>query len=337
MYYSNSDVRTEELTKPEIGPNEILVKVKASGICGSDLMEWYRVKTAPRVLGHEIAGQITEAGADVKDFKVRDRVFVSHHVPCDTCDHCQKGNHTVCEQLRTTNFDPGGFAEYVRVPEVNMKNGVFILPDNMSYPAGTFIEPLGCVVRGQRTAGDPKGKTILIIGSGISGMLHLLLARAKGAEKVFATDVSDFRLKMAKDLGAFATFHASQDIPKKVKTWNKGKLADMVIVCAGAPSAMKQALASVEKGGTILFFAPTKPDVITEVEIWELWKNCISLATSYAAAPEDIKEAIQLLETKEVDIRQLITHKLSLDETAKGFKLMVEAKDSLKIIIEPHK
>lgn len=337
MYYTNDDVRIEDMPKPEIGPDEILVRVKASGICGSDVMEWYRAKSAPRVLGHEIAGQITEVGDRVTDYMVRDRVFVSHHVPCDCCEDCKKGNHTVCSQLRGTNFYPGGFSEYVRVPAVNLKNGVFKLPDNLGYPAGTFIEPLACVIRGQLKAGRPEGKNVLVIGSGISGMLHLLLAKAWGAEKVFATDVVDFRLDLAKELGAFATFHASEDIPAKLKTWNRGKLADLVIVCAGAPGAMKQAMSSVAPGGTVLFFAPTEPGFEMPVEIWNLWKNCLTMTTSYAAAPGDIKRAIEMLDSKEVDIRRLITHRLPLDQTAKGFELMTKGKDSLKVIIEPGK
>ncbi|MEO0185669.1 MAG: alcohol dehydrogenase catalytic domain-containing protein, partial [candidate division WOR-3 bacterium] len=152
VYYNNHDIRIEERPLPEIGDNELLVKVIASGICGSDVMEWYRIKSAPRVLGHEIAGEIVRTGKGIKNFKIGDRVFVSHHVPCNVCRYCAKGYHTVCETLKKTNFDPGGFAEYLRVPEINVKFGTFLLPDKVSYEEGTFIEPLGCVIRGQRFA-----------------------------------------------------------------------------------------------------------------------------------------------------------------------------------------
>ena len=169
MYYNNKDIRIEERPKPKIGPGEILVKILASGICGSDVMEWYRIKKAPIVLGHEIAGEIVETGQGVEKYKVGDRVFVSHHIPCNTCRYCLNGFHTVCETLHTTNFDPGGFAEYVRAPQLNVDRGTFVLPDEVSLEEGTFVEPLGCIIRGQRVAGLRPGMTVLILGSGISG------------------------------------------------------------------------------------------------------------------------------------------------------------------------
>ena len=169
MYYKNDDVRLEEIPVPKIGQRELLVKVIASGICGSDVLEWYRVKTSPRVLGHEIAGDIVKAGEGVKNYKIGDRVFVSHHVPCNTCKYCLKGQHTACHTLHTTNFDPGGFSEFLRVPEINVDRGVFVLPDNVSYEEGSFIEPLACVVRGQRLIGIKQSQSVLVIGSGISG------------------------------------------------------------------------------------------------------------------------------------------------------------------------
>ena len=150
MYYNNRDVRIEEMPKPKIGQGEILLKMRASGICGSDLMEWYRIKKAPLVLGHEVTGEIAEVGEGVKDYKPGERVFVAHHVPCNTCRYCLTGNHTACQTLHTTNFYPGGFAEYIRVPQLNVDRGTFLLPKSVSFEEGTFIEPLACVLRGQR-------------------------------------------------------------------------------------------------------------------------------------------------------------------------------------------
>jgi len=200
VYYNNKDIRIEDLPKPRISTDEILVKVIASGICGSDVMEWYRVKKAPRILGHEISGEIEEVGKNVNQYKVGDRVFVSHHVPCNECRYCRAGFHTVCDTLKSTNFDPGGFAQFIRVPEINVRFGTFILPDEVSFDEGTFIEPLGCVIRGQRFADVKKGHTVLLIGSGISGLLHMQLAKAKGAAMVIATDIDEYRLDAAKRL-----------------------------------------------------------------------------------------------------------------------------------------
>ena len=153
FYYNNHDIRVEELPIPRAGEEEVLLKVMASGICGSDVIEWYRVPKAPRVLGHEATGVITQVGDKVKDYKVGDRVFVSHHVPCFECRHCQRANQTACHTLHTTNYYPGGFAQYVLVPKINVQSGIYTLPDSMSFEEGTFIEPLACVSRGQRLSG----------------------------------------------------------------------------------------------------------------------------------------------------------------------------------------
>jgi L-iditol 2-dehydrogenase len=337
MYYNNKDVRIEELPKPKIGPGEILVKVWASGICGSDVMEWYRIKKAPLVLGHEIAGEIAEVSDGVKQYKIGDRVFVSHHIPCNTCRWCLKGYHTVCETLHTTNFDPGGFAEYIRVPRLNVDRGVFILPDEVSYEEGSFVEPLGCVLRGQRKARLKPGDRVLILGSGISGILHLLLARALGAGRLITTDVDDYRLNAAKKFGADAVIHAHDDVPARLGEVNDGRLADLVIICTGALPAFTQALKSVDRGGTVLFFAPTDPGVHLPIPVNEFWRNGITLLPSYGASPLDCTQAIELIRSGRVPVKLMITHRLSLEETALGFKLVAEAKESIKVIIEPHK
>ncbi len=336
-YYNNRDVRLEEMPKPEIGPGELLVKVVASGICGSDLMEWYRIKRAPLVLGHEITGEIVEVGKGVKRYKVGDRVFVSHHVPCGKCRYCLDGQHTVCETLRTTNFDPGGFAEYVRVPKINVEYGTYLLPEEISFEEGTFIEPLACAVRGQRIANVKPGHTVLVIGSGIAGLLHIKLARAIGAGRVIATDMSEYRLKAAKKFGADAVINAKDDVPARLRQFNENRLADRVIVCTGALLAITQALQSVDKGGTILFFAPTDPGVGVQLPFNEIWFKCATLTTSYAGAPEDIKEAMELIRTRKVRVSDMITHRLSLAETGLGFELVAGAGESIKVIIEPQR
>jgi L-iditol 2-dehydrogenase len=168
MYYSNQDVRLEEMPTPQISPGEVLMRVEASGICGTDLLEWYRRHKAPLVLGHEVAGVITAVGDGVERYKEGDRICAAHHVPCNTCHYCLSGHHTVCDTLRQTNFDPGGFAEYIRLPHINVERGVFLLPENVSFEEGTFVEPLACVLRGQRLARLEPGQTVLVIGSGVA-------------------------------------------------------------------------------------------------------------------------------------------------------------------------
>ena len=337
MYYSNNDVRIEEMPVPEISDDELLVKVIASGICGSDVMEWYRLKKAPLILGHEISGIIEKVGKNVKKFKKGDRIFVTHHVPCNTCNFCQDDQQTLCHTLHNTKFYPGGFAQYLRIPEINIQYGTFILPDEVSFDEGTFIEPLACVVRGLRIAHYKKGKTVIVLGSGMAGLLNIKLAKAYGAKKVFATDIDDYRLKLAKKVGADVVFDAKDDIVKQIKNQNNGKLADFVILCAGAPSAVKQAIEAVEFGGTILWFAMTPPGVEVPVPFFDIWNKQIKMYSTYAGAGDDITEAIDLLKNKKIDVNDMISHKLPMDKTPEGFKLVANAEESMKVIIEPQK
>jgi len=338
MWYSNRDVRLEEMPVPQIGFGELLVRVEACGICGSDVMEWYRLDRAPLALGHEIGGQIEVVGEGVERYKKGDRVSVAHHVPCNTCHYCLSGHHTACDTLRRTNFDPGGLAEYIRLPAINVDRGVFLLPDEVSYEEATFIEPLACVLRGQRLAHMRPGNSVLVVGSGIAGLLHVQLARTLGAGRVIATDINDYRLEAAQRFGADATIHAEEDLPARLRQVNQGRLADLVIVCTGATSAIAQALKSVERGGTVLFFAPTDPGVTIPVSINELfWRNDITLTTSYAGSPADYQTALELIRAGTVPVCQMITHRLSLAETGLGFQLVADAQNSIKVIIEPWK
>ena len=335
MYYNNNDIRIEEMPIPTITDNELLVNVKACGICGSDVMEWYRLKKAPLVLGHEMTGEIVKVGKNITEFNEGDRVFVSHHVPCNRCTFCQRDQHTLCDTLHSTNFIPGGFAEYLKVPEINVKNGTFKLPKEISYEEGTFIEPLACVIRGFRIAAMKPGQSVLIIGSGIAGLLTIKLACVQNAARVIATDVNPYRLKMAKNMGADTVIDAQDDVKKQVKKQNQGRLADLVILCTGAPAAAQQAFHLVDRGGTILLFAPTDPGVEIPVPLFDLWNKGVTIVTTYAGSPRDIEAAIELLASKKVVVTDMITHRFPLADAAQGFHLVANAQDSVKVIIIP--
>ena len=335
VYYSNKDVRIEERPIPSINDNELLVKVMSSGICGTDVMEWYRIKKAPLILGHEISGIVEKAGKNIKNFKIGDRVFASHHVPCMKCPYCINGHHTACETLHKTNFDPGGFSEYLGVPKINVEFGTFKLPDNTSFDEGTFVEPMGTVLRAQRLANLKENQTLLVIGSGISGLMHVKVAKSKNAKKIFAVDINEFRLNAAKKFGADFVFDARDDVSQKIKQNNDGRLADVVIVCTGALAAALQALKCVDKGSTILFFAVPKPDEKLEIPINDFWKNEIKIMTSYGAAPNDLEDSIKWIASKKLNLNEMVTHKLKFDEIQKGFQLVAEAKDSIKVIVNP--
>jgi len=321
VYYNNNDIRIEERPKPQLKNREILVKVKASGICGTDLMEWYRIKKAPRVLGHEMTGEIVESKSD--KFKVGQRVFVSHHVPCNACKHCLSGNHTACETLHKGNYDPGGFSEYVRIPEINVENGTYLLPENVSYEEGTMIEPLACVVRAQRIIDVREGQTVLVMGSGISGLLNIAVAKSKKA-KVIATDINEFRLEKARQFGADEVFNANEEL---------GIKADRIIMCTGAMPAFEAAFRYIDRKGTIMLFAIPNKNIPIPVE--DFWRNELSIVSSYGAAPVDLEEAMELIRNGTINVKDMITDRVRLEDIQKGFKIAGGAGNSLKVVVSP--
>ncbi len=337
MYYSNSKVEVEEVSVPRVGPRDILVKVMASGICGSDVLEWYRIKKAPLVLGHELTGEIVDVGKEITQFRTGDRVFTTHHVPCDQCYWCLSGHHTACLVFQTkNNFDPGGFSEYLRVSGRSIDTGTLVLPDGVGYEEGSFVEPLGTVVRGLRAIALKPGDTVVVLGCGIAGLLMIKLARALGAGRIIATDIDDYRLEAAKRCGAEKAIRAEADIPGSIREINNGRLADKVVICAGVLSAAEQALESVDRGGTILFFAVPNPGQTLSIDFNPFWRNDVSLKTCYGAAPLDNVQALDLLRSGRVDVKDLITHRFGLEEISRGFKIASEGKNCLKVIIKPH-
>jgi L-iditol 2-dehydrogenase len=339
MYYSNSDVRIEDQPKPEIGTDELLLRVEASGICGSDVMEWYRKDKVPLVLGHEVAGVIEEAGSQVTKFKVGDRVAVTHHVPCFTCHYCKSDHETVCETLqRGTKFYPGGFAEYLRVPAINVDRGVFPIPADVSFEDASFMEPLACVLRGQNQARLKSGQTVFVVGSGISGLMHINLARAQGAGRIIAFDTIDYRLEAAKKFGADDVISDEKEVSKQVRELNDGCLADQVIICRGAFT--KYGLESVEGGGTVLFFAGAREGETIPMSINDLfWRRELTLTSAYAGAPADCTNAIKLIRAGSVQVKDMISHRLPLADIQQGFQLVSQPwkQYTIKVIIEPQK
>ncbi len=321
VYYNNHDIRLEERPVPEISTGEILVKMMASGICGTDVMEWYRIQKAPRVLGHEIAGIIAESKS--KKYKAGERVFVSHHVPCNTCKYCLDGNHTACETLHKGNYEPGGYSEFIRVSRENVSLGTYVLPKSVSYEEGTMIEPLACAVRGQRIITVKKGQIVLVLGSGVSGLLNIRLAKLKGA-RVIATDINDYRLNKAREFGADEVLKPDEVLSLK---------ADRIIICTGAYQAVKQAFDCIDRKGIILLFAI--PDRNIEVPVTDFWRNEITITSSYGAAPSDLKEALDLIKDKKVDVKATITHRLPLEEILEAFRIVSEAGESLKVVLTP--
>jgi len=337
MYYNNRDVRLEEMATPRIGPGEMLVQIFASSICGSDTMEWYRIRHAPLVLGHEIAGRVAEVGEGVKGFSKGDRVAATHHVPCFSCHYCKSGHETVCDTLLGgTHFDPGGFCEYVRLPAINVERGTWLLPDEVTFETATFVEPLACVLRGQRFSSIRPGAAVLVLGSGIAGLLHVKLALANDAGLVVATDLSQERLALAQKYGAHHVLPAESDVAGEFRKLNSGRGADVVIVCAAAEAVCQQAFQAVGRGGVVLLFAPAPAGTVVPLSINDIfWRRDVTVTTSYAASPADCVEALEILRSKRVRVDDMITHRFGLAEAGKGFQLVAAGGGSLKVIINP--
>ena len=332
VWYSNEDIRIEEVPRPKPGHKEILIKVISCGICGSDIVEWYRLPRAPLVQGHEIGAQVVETGKSVTKYKPGDRVFVAPKVPCMKCEYCKSGRFPVCSNVKERL--PGGFAEYILVPESLIENGTYLLPENITYDQSTFIEPLACVVRAQQLAEVRENQTVMVMGSGMSGLLHVKLAKSKQC-RVFATDLNHQRLEFAEQIGADFTIHAAENVPEQLAAKNK-RLADVVILCTSAMAAVDQAWKCVDRGGVIVFFAVPHPDKKVSIPINDFWTRETRILTSYYCGPPDIVAAINLMKSETIQIDDMITQQLPLKDIAKGFQMVMEGNESIKIIIKPH-
>jgi L-iditol 2-dehydrogenase len=334
VYYSQNDIRMENVPKPEIDEDEILVHMKACGVCGSDLMEWYLKPRAPLVLGHEPAGIIAEEGRDIEDFKIGDRVFVHHHAADMTCHYCTHGDYTLCEQFHATNIKPGGFAEYFKAPALNLKIDTLKIPGNLSFEEATLIEPLGCCLRAIKKCHLQIGDTVAVVGAGATGILHVALAKLFGASNVIVSDLFNYRLRMARKFGADLTVNPKHaDFVAAVKTETDGRGADAVIVTAPSLEAYKTALAACRKGGKLCVFAPTDPEKFLQLSPKELFFSEIQIIPSYSTSHVETREALELIGSGKVKVKGLITHRFELADTAKAFKTAFESKESLKVVV----
>jgi L-iditol 2-dehydrogenase len=332
MWYNNRDIRIEEMPTPIPGPHEMLVKVLSCGICGSDIVEWYRLPRAPLVQGHEIGAEVTAVGDAVQKFAPGDRVFVAPKVPCMSCAHCKAGRYPVCSAVKERLS--GGFAEYVLVPASLVERGVYRLTERLSFNQSTFVEPLACVVHAQRLAGVNSGQTVMVMGCGMSGLLHVKLAKSMGC-RVIVTDINTKKLALAMKNGADVSLDASRDVAGSFRSMNIDT-PEVVILCTSALSAVEQAWQCVDSGGAVVFFSVPDPDVAVTVPINRFWTREMRILTSYYCGPPDIADAMDLLDGGTVEVDDLITHWLPLDRIAEGFRLVMDGRDAIKVIIKPN-
>ncbi|HSW62845.1 MAG TPA: alcohol dehydrogenase catalytic domain-containing protein [Dissulfurispiraceae bacterium] len=332
--YSITDIRIEDAPMPHIGPHDALMRTRACGICSGDVMPWYIEKKAPLVIGHEPAGELVAVGSEVRSFAPGDRVFVHHHAPCTVCRCCQRGDHVQCETWRISKIIPGGISEYVLIPEVNLRHDTLKLPDSVSYDDGSLVEPAACVVKSLKRSGIRKGDTVLILGLGVMGQMHVLLAREFGAGCILGVDMVDYRLLKAIEFGADEVINVLEvDMNRRISALTGGRMADIVIVGPNSAEVMLQGMDSVAAGGTVVLFTPAKPGESLTVDPNKLYFRDISIVTSYSCGPEDTRNALGLIQKGIISAEKLVTHRFSIEQTADAYQLAGGAGDSLKSLI----
>lgn len=331
-----SVVSVDDIRGPEPGPGEILVRMNACGICGSDLEKVYGQYGQPSMrLGHEPAGVIVAVGAGVTGFEQGDRVFTHHHVPCYDCHLCVHGNETMCPKYYETNLSPCGLSEEYVVPAWNvLHGGVLKLSDSTSFEEAAMIEPLACCVRAWEKCRHQRGDSVAVFGAGPTGMMHLLLARAKGFSKIFCLDVNDFRLGFAERFGITHAIN-SADVTRK-KTIMDDTAAggvDVAVVATSSLAALKDAIDVTRKGGTVMMFGVPSKGAEMNLDMADLYSREITLVTSYAASDKDTAEALRMIESAEIDVRGLITHTYGIQDSQKAFDHARSGDGAMKIII----
>jgi len=333
----NSTVEIKDVNKPSLGSHEILVKMQACGICGSDVEKVFGKYGQPSMrLGHEPAGIITQVGSEVKNFSIGDRVFTHHHVACysDDCHECSHENETMCKKYYESNLEPCGLADEYIVPEWNVKHGgVLRIPDSMSFEEAAMIEPLACCVRAWNKFRHKKNDSIAILGVGPTGIMHALLAKLYDCGKIFCIDLNEFRLDFAKKFETITINSGNTNALEKIKSETANQGVDVVIVSTSSLNALKDAVNFVRKGGTIVMFGVPSKGAKVDLDMSEVYSKGITIVNSYAASDDDTRNALDLIATQRINVSQLITHKYNLQECQQAFVHAKSGDNAMKIII----
>ncbi len=329
-------VKVKDIPLPTVGRGDILVKMRACGLCGSDIEKVYgKYGVVSRRLGHEPSGEVIAVGSDVEGISVGDRVFVHHHVPCYSCYYCNHGDYTMCDHYQRSNIEPCGLAEVFLVPEWNVKRGgVIVLPEHVSYEEAAMIEPLACCIKAFNSAGIRGNDSVAVIGAGPAGIMHIILAEHTGAEPIIAVDVNEFRLRFASSIGADITLDArDSDIAAKVKAVTESRGVDVAIVATSNTNALLSALNMVRKGGKVILFGVPPKGSTVSIDLNHVFNNEIKMVPSLAASDYDTREAFNLIESKRIDIARVITHRFPLDDARDAIECAHKATDAMKVVV----
>lgn len=329
--YDFDDIRIEDATRPEIASDQILVKTSACGICSGDIMPWYMRRKAPLVLGHEPVGVVAEVGSEVRDFHPGQRVFVHHHAPCFECAACRRGQYVQCQTWRASKLIPGGMAEYFAAAAVNQRD-TLPLPEAVSDCDGVLIEPGACVVKSLRRSGLQPGESVAIIGLGIMGMMHVLLARKLGASPIIGIDLLPSRVARGRQMGADYGLIADDRIVDQVREVTAGAMADVVIVGPGSAAALQTGLKLAGRAATVVQFTTTPPEVELSLNMHDFYFTDLRLVASYSCGPDDTRQALALVESGVFSARQLVTHSFPLARFTEAFAT-AQREEALKVVV----
>lgn len=333
----HSAVSVDDVKAPEMaGEGDVIVSMRACGLCGSDLEKVYGEYGMPSGrLGHEPAGEVVRVGRAVRGFSAGDRVFIHHHVPCYSCHYCLHGDHTMCPEYQNSNISPCGLAEQFLVPEWNVSRGGLVkLPDGMSFDEASLIEPLACCIRAWDKPGFQAGDDVAVLGAGPAGLMHVILARAFGAGKIFVSDINDFRLNFARkyDVETFNSL-SDQNFAQKIREQTAGRGVDIAIVATGSTKAIVQSFDMTRRGGRIVLFGVPPKGSQVSYDMSRLYANEHSLIPSYAASEVETNQAIKLMTEKRLDMASLITHRFDIKHADEAIRCAHEARDAMKVIV----
>ena len=330
-------VAVDDISVPCMGDQDVLVKMRACGLCGSDLEKVYGdYGMSSSKLGHEPTGDIIQMGKSVSGYCVGDRVFVHHHVSCHACHYCWQGDFTMCNMYQKTNIEPCGLSEQILVPESNViRGGLVKLPEDVTFDEASLIEPLACCIRGLTKCKLQKGDDIAILGAGPAGLMHVILAKLTGAGKIVVFDINQFRLDFAKELFDIDTYNVAKekDIIKKMQDTTDFRGADTTIVATGSSKAIIQSFDLTRKGGNVLLFGVPTEGTMVLCDISRVYSNELSIIPSYASSEIEINQAIRLISSKRIKVGSLITHRFDITNAREGIKCAHRAKDAIKVII----
>ena len=328
-------IEVVELPAPVAGPGEVVVAMKAVGLCGSDISPWYVATKAPAVLGHETAGVVDAVGAGVAAFAPGDRVFVHHHAPCGRCRACAAGEWVMCPAWRPNRLEPGGLAELVKVDALAVAHDTLLLPEGVGFDAGSFVEPVACALKAVDKAEVRRGDSALVVGLGSNGILLALLARRAGAVRVVGSDPDPARRRLALGLGFDAVVDpAAEAVPEAVRRETSGAGADVSFVIPTAEDAVLDAVRAAAPAGRVVFFSPVAPEKVWRLSPHTPYFLDLTLRFSYSSGPGHTRRALDLIAAGAVPVERLVTHRLPLSRAAEAFALAEAGGEALKVLVE---